>query len=106
MENVPLPTGGSYGHILRARSLIGQTTRRILDRGSVIETGNPELTTGGRAEIGALIGGSKGTGNPPPNYRELVGYRRETRRSRHLYSGAHYPAKLGSTDRKRREPGG
>jgi hypothetical protein len=55
----PLLTEVLFGHILRAVLLIGQTTRRTLNRGSVIETGIPELTTGGCAEVGALIGGQR-----------------------------------------------
>jgi hypothetical protein len=47
--------------------LIGRTTRRTPVQGSVIETGNPELTTGERAEVGALVGGLMGNGNPPPD---------------------------------------
>jgi hypothetical protein len=53
-------------------SLIAQTTRRTLNRGSVIESGIPELTTGGRAEVGALIGGTREQATLP----HINGYRR------------------------------
>ena len=51
---------------MQAVPLIGQSTKSTPLLGSTIASGNPELTTGERAEVGALIGGSKGTGNPPP----------------------------------------
>jgi hypothetical protein len=55
-----------FGRIREATPLISQSTKSTPNLGSTIASGIPEVTTGGRAEVGALIGGIKGTGNPPP----------------------------------------